>query len=144
MLDEVVQPFLNDESINITTIMHPISNVDDLHDPGFVKVVVDRAGFALYFSRSLIPYPRTDEPHGVYEHVGLYAYRSEFLQTIAALPPTPLERVESLEQLRVLEHGYRIRVVETACRDTEFTGFSVDTADDLARAEAMLRERGLE
>ncbi len=144
MIDEVVEPFLDDESINMTTVMHPISRAEDIEDTACVKVVVDRAGFALYFSRSLIPYPETDEPHGVYEHVGLYAYRAGFLHKIANLPPTLLERVESLEQLRVLEHGYRIRVVETACRDNEFSGFSVDTADDLARAEAMLRQRGLE
>jgi 3-deoxy-manno-octulosonate cytidylyltransferase (CMP-KDO synthetase) len=79
----------------------------------------------------------------VYEHVGLYAYRRDFLQRLAQLPPTPLETIESLEQLRVLEHGFRLRVIETRCRDHGFSGFSVDTAEDLVRAEAMLRERGL-
>jgi len=144
MIEEVVQPLLDGASVGMSTLMHPISSPDDLQDPGVVKVVVDRAGFALYFSRSLIPYPRDAEPHDVYEHVGLYAYRREFLLKIAELAPTPLEKVEALEQLRVLEHGYRIRVVATACRDNEFSGFSVDTSADIARAEAMLRERGLE
>jgi len=144
MIEEVVQPLLDDESINMSTLMHPISRPEDFQDPGVVKVVVDRAGFALYFSRSLIPYPRTAEVHRVYEHVGLYAYRREFLLKIAELPPTLLEKVEALEQLRVLEHGYRIHVVATGCQDNELSGFSVDTSADLGRAEAMLRERGLE
>ena len=144
MIDEVVEPLLDDASIGMSTLMHPIYTDEDLEDPGVVKVVVDRAGFALYFSRSLIPYPRDGEPHEVYEHVGLYAYRREFLLKIAELAPTPLEKVEALEQLRVLEHGYRIRVVATQCEDNEFSGFSVDTPADIARAESMLRERGLE
>ena len=144
MIDEVVEPLLDDASIGMSTLMHPIYTDEDLQDPAVVKVVVDRAGFALYFSRSLIPYPREAEPHEVYEHVGLYAYRREFLLKIAELAPTPLEKVEALEQLRVLEHGYRIRVVATQCEDNEFSGFSVDTPADIARAESMLRERGLE
>lgn len=144
MIAEAVQPLLDDESLPMSTLMHPISRPQDLQDPGVVKVVVDRAGCALYFSRSRIPYPRTAWPHRVYEHVGLYVYRREFLLMLAGLAPTPLEQVESLEQLRVLEHGYRIRVVETRCPDSEFGGFSVDTPADLERAEAMLRERGLD
>ena len=82
-------------------------------------------------------------PHNVFEHVGLYVYRRDFLLTLAGLSPTPLEQVESLEQLRVLEHGYKLRVVETRTPDHEFSGFSVDTAEDIDRAEQMLRERGL-
>jgi 3-deoxy-manno-octulosonate cytidylyltransferase (CMP-KDO synthetase) len=143
MIEEAVQPLLNDPAIEIATLMHPISKPHDLQDIGVVKVVVDRAGFALYFSRSLIPYPRQPIPHPVYEHVGLYVYRKDALLRIARLEPTILEQVESLEQLRWMEHGCRIRVVETHCRDHEFSGFSVDTQEDLDRAEAMLRERGL-
>lgn len=141
MIAEAVQPMIDDASLPMATLMHPIANPGDLHDPSVVKVAVDLAGFALYFSRSLIPYPRMPVPHTVYEHVGLYVYRREFLLKLARLEPTPLERVESLEQLRVLEHGYRIRVIETHAVDNEFTGFSVDTPADLDRAEAMLRER---
>lgn len=144
MIDEAVQPLLDDPSLPMATLMHPISKPEDLQDPGVVKVVVDRAGLALYFSRSLIPCPHKDVPHAVYEHVGLYVYRREFLLEVAGLEPTLLEQVESLEQLRWLEHGHRIRVVETQCADNEFSGFSVDTAEDLTRAEAMLRERGLD
>lgn len=143
MIDEAVQPLLDDPALPMATLMHPVHRPEDLQNPSVVKVVVDLAGNALYFSRSLIPYPRQNVPHRVFEHVGLYVYRRDFLLTLAGLAPTPLEQVESLEQLRVLEHGYELRVVETRARDHEFTGFSVDTAEDLERAEQMLRERGL-
>jgi len=144
MIDEAVQPLLEDASLEVATLMHPITEAKDLEDTGVVKTVVDRAGFALYFSRSLIPYPEKQAPHKVYEHVGLYVYRRDFLLKIAQLEPATLEQVESLEQLRWLEHGYRIRVVETACSDNAFSGFSVDTQEDIERAEAMLRQRGIE
>ncbi len=141
MIEEVVLPLTSDTALPMATLMYPIQREEDLQDIGVVKVVTDLAGNALYFSRSLLPYPRTSRPHPVYEHVGLYAYRRDFLFKLASLSPTPLEEVESLEQLRVLEHGYRIRVVETQSRDQAFAGFSIDTLDDLERAESMLRER---
>ncbi len=143
MIDEGVQPLLDDDSLKICTLMHPILKDEDLQDPGVVKIVADLQWNALYSSRSLIPYPNTDISHTVYEHIGLYVYRKDFLLHLSSLPPTPLERIESLEQLRVLEHGYRLRVVETQTRDNEFHGFSVDTEQDILRAEAMLRERQL-
>lgn len=143
MIDEVTQPLLDDPALPMATLMHPITRPEDFANPGVVKVVVDRAGNALYFSRSLIPYPQRNVAHPVFEHVGLYAYRRNFLLTLATLAPTPLEQSESLEQLRVLEHGYKLRVVETRTEDHEFSGFSVDTEADLLRAGAMLRERGL-
>lgn len=143
MISEAVQPLLDDPALPMATLMHPVHRPEDLANPAVVKVVTDRAGNALYFSRSLIPYPRQTLPHAVFEHVGLYVYRRDFLLKLAQLAPTPLEQIESLEQLRVLEHGYKLRVVETRTADHEFTGFSVDTAEDLIRAEQLLRERGL-
>jgi len=144
MIEEAVQPLLDDPLLEMATLMHPVTRPEDFEDTGVVKTVVDLAGNALYFSRSLIPYPQKGDPRRVFEHVGLYAYRRDFLLMLAELPPTPLEAIESLEQLRVLEHGYTIRVVETKCADNAFSGFSVDTPEDLERAEAMLRERGLD
>lgn len=144
MIAEAVAPLVADRQLSMATLMYPISRPADLSDPAVVKVVVDRRGNALYFSRSLIPYPQKDVPHSVYEHVGLYVYRREFLQQLAKRPPSALEQIESLEQLRVLEYGDSIRVIETACHDRAFTGLSIDTAEDLARAEALLRERGLD
>jgi len=143
MIEEAVQPLLDEPDLEMATLMHPIHDPKDLADPGVVKTAVDLKGNALYFSRSLIPYPHKDVPHAVYEHVGLYVYRREFLLRLAQLEPTPLEQIESLEQLRVLEHGHRIRVMVTACEDNAFSGFSIDTQEDLERAEAMLRERGM-
>jgi 3-deoxy-manno-octulosonate cytidylyltransferase (CMP-KDO synthetase) len=144
MIEEAVRPMVDDPELPMATLMHPISRPEDMQDPSVVKVVVDHQGFALYFSRSLIPYSRMDVPHPVYEHVGLYVYRRDFLVQFSRLRPTLLERVESLEQLRALENGHRIRVVESRCADHEFVCFSVDTPEDLARAESMLRKRGLE
>ena len=143
MIEEAVQPLLDDPSLEMATLMHPIHRPEDLQNTGVVKTVVDLAGNALYFSRLPIPYPQKGGPWRVFEHVGLYVYRRDFLIKLARLEPTPLEQIESLEQLRVLEHGYRIRVVETACADNEFGGFSIDTPEDLERAEAMLRDHGL-
>lgn len=142
MIDESVQPLLDDPELPMATLIHPIHKAEDLSDPGVVKAVVDLNGDGMYFSRSLIPAPHNQIAHQVYEHVGLYVYRREFLITLAGLPQTVLERVEGLEQLRVLEHGYKLRCVVTACQDNELSGFSIDTPEDVARGESMLRERG--
>jgi 3-deoxy-manno-octulosonate cytidylyltransferase (CMP-KDO synthetase) len=144
MIEEAVAPLLADKTLPMATLMHEIHGAEALADPGVVKAVVDLEGNALYFSRSLIPYPHNEVPHGVYEHVGLYVYRKDFLLKLASLPPTLLERVEGLEQLRVLEHGHKLRVVVTSCQDNEFAGFSIDTEEDVRKGEEMLKERGLE
>ncbi|HOJ33744.1 MAG TPA: 3-deoxy-manno-octulosonate cytidylyltransferase [Candidatus Hydrogenedentes bacterium] len=143
MVEEAVRPLLEDPSLKMTTLMHPITHPESLHDPSVVKVVTDLKGNALYFSRSLIPFPRESVVHQVYEHVGLYVYRREFLLALTQLPQSVLEQVESLEQLRVLEYGFPLRVVQTKTLDHEFSGFSVDTQQDLERAEQMLTERGI-
>jgi 3-deoxy-manno-octulosonate cytidylyltransferase (CMP-KDO synthetase) len=144
MIDEAVGPLLDEPSLPMSTLIHPIDRREDLQDPGVVKAVIDIHGNGMYFSRSLIPAPHNDVVHQVYEHVGLYVYRREFLMTLAQLPQTPMERVEGLEQLRVIENGYRLRCVITACEDNELSGFSIDTAEDVQRGESMLRKRGLQ
>ncbi len=143
MIDEIVTPLLQDPSIPMGTSAYPITREEDYANPAVVKVVTDLNDFALYFSRSLIPYPRMKTGIPVYDHIGIYVYRRDFLRTLANLNPTPLEREESLEQLRVLEHGYRIKVVKTSCQDCGFAGFAVDTPEDVRRAEQLLAERGL-
>lgn len=135
-LDELVEPFASDQDLPMSTLCRRIEEARSLHDPNVVKVVVNRAGDALYFSRSLIPYPRRPERHAAREHIGVYAFRKEFLLEFARLEPTALEAAEGLEQLRALEHGRRIRVVETR----SYVGLSVDTPADLARAEAFWQE----
>jgi len=140
MIDEIVTPLLEDPGIPLCTSMHEVTEPEDFSNPNVVKVVVDRAGFALYFSRSLIPFPRHAEGHRVFEHIGIYAYRRDFLLEFSRLPPTPLEKSESLEQLRALEHGHRIRVIETR---QPYIPLSVDTPEDLEKARELARTRGV-
>ncbi|MEA3478589.1 MAG: 3-deoxy-manno-octulosonate cytidylyltransferase [Bacteroidota bacterium] len=140
MIDEAVHPMLEDTSVQMSTLKIRIKE-EDYSDPAVVKVVVDAYDFALYFSRSLIPYPRDEVAVNVYEHVGLYVYRKDFLLMISELPQSYLEKIEMLEQLRVLEKGFRIKVVETKSKHA--AGVSVDTPDDLARVEKLIREQNL-
>ena len=135
MIDEAVQPMIDNPEIQMSTLKREIEK-DEFDDPGVVKVVVDDENFALYFSRSLIPYPRYDKNLHVYEHVGLYVYRKDFLLKISKMPQGHLEKIESLEQLRVLEKGYKILVVETKMDRT--AGISVDTPEDLKKVEKII------
>jgi 3-deoxy-manno-octulosonate cytidylyltransferase (CMP-KDO synthetase) len=135
MIDQVAGAFLADPSVVMATLGHQLDPERDANNPNVVKVVVDLSGRALYFSRAPIPYPRTHAPtgHSVYRHVGIYGYRREFLLKLAGLPRSPLEQRESLEQLRALEHGYPIHVVETT-----FPSVSVDTQEDLERVRQLM------
>jgi 3-deoxy-manno-octulosonate cytidylyltransferase (CMP-KDO synthetase) len=138
MIDEVVQPLIDEPELPMSTLCVPIREEEQLHDPNVVKVVFDGRGYALYFSRSLIPYPRTRAGFQAYEHLGLYAYRNTFLTTYVALPQSRLEITESLEQLRVLEAGYRLKVVVSA---HPYDGMSVDTPEDLEQVRRIIRAR---
>jgi 3-deoxy-manno-octulosonate cytidylyltransferase (CMP-KDO synthetase) len=135
MIDEAVAPFLADSALDMGSLRRAITDPNDLVDPNVVKVVVDRNEFALYFSRAPIPYQRLHDGTEMraFKHVGLYVYRREFVVRLAAMPPTPLERSEMLEQLRALEHGHRIKVVETA-----FDSIGVDTPADLERVRRLV------
>ena len=130
-LDAVATPMLADPGIDMATLATPIADLEEFRNPTKVKVVCDAAGNALYFSRSPIPYPRDLEgvPQGALRHIGIYAYRREFLLKFASLAPGKLEQLEKLEQLRALENGYRIRVVASVSPQLE-----IDTAEDLDRA----------
>jgi 3-deoxy-manno-octulosonate cytidylyltransferase (CMP-KDO synthetase) len=112
MLTELISPYLAGEKPEMTTLAYPLS-ADRYKDPGAVKVITDLHGNAIYFSRAPIPFYRTQTSAPVYNHMGLYAFRRDFLLHYQTLPATPLEKVESLEQLRVLEHGFKIRVCHT-------------------------------
>jgi len=141
MIDEAVQPMLDDPAIKMSTLKTKIGE-EDYSDPAVVKVVVDEEDNALYFSRSLIPYSRDKVAVDVYEHVGLYVYRKDFLLEISKMPQTALEKIEMLEQLRVLEKGYKIKVIETKC--DSISGISVDTPEDLAKVEKLINELNLD
>ena len=140
MINEAVQPMLDDISIQMSTLKTKIDE-EDYTDPAVVKVVVDENDFALYFSRSLIPYSRDKVEVEIFEHVGLYVYRKDFLLTISKLPQTSLEKIEMLEQLRVLEKGYKIKVIET--KSDSISGISVDTQEDLFKVERIMKEMNL-
>ena len=135
MIDQVIAPLLSDRSLPMATLAARLTDEDELRDPGVVKVVTDRQGRALYFSRSLIPYPRDPEAAAdLYgKHIGLYAYRQEFLIEFASRDPSPLERAEGLEQLRALEYGARIQVMLT-----EYDSVAIDTPEDLEMARRLL------
>jgi 3-deoxy-manno-octulosonate cytidylyltransferase (CMP-KDO synthetase) len=143
MIDQAVSPFDSDATLLMATLRRRIDDPADLTNPSVVKVVVDRDGYALYFSRAPLPFVRAGVsglpgPGGGpvhYKHFGLYVYRREFLLAFARLAPSPLEQAEALEQLRALEYGFRIRTVETSCDSIE-----VDTPEDLARARRLAME----
>ena len=138
MIDEAVEPLLDDPGLPMSTLMQKITDPRDFDNPNVVKVVTDSKGCALYFSRSRIPYSRSGESIVLFEHIGLYVYRKDFLCLLAVLSPTRLEKIESLEQLRVIENGYKIKVIETARISSELSGFSVDTPEDLDRINEIL------
>jgi 3-deoxy-manno-octulosonate cytidylyltransferase (CMP-KDO synthetase) len=149
-IEAVIVPLLTDPMLEMSTVCIAIADRSDYDNPNVVKVVTDRTGRALYFSRAPIPYIRGGPPAGgsaggappeggpygfsrSFKHIGLYGYRRTFLLKFAMLSQTPLERAESLEQLRALEHGYRIQTVET-----RFDSIGVDTPEDLERVRRQL------
>jgi len=136
MIDTVAQVLLDDASISIATLMKKIEDPEDLNDPHVVKVVVDKNNFALYFSRAAIPHlainSEVKTPH-FYKHIGLYGYTKDFLFTYKNLSNSKLEELEKLEQLRILEHGYKIKIVET-----QFDTYGVDVPEDLEQVRKLI------
>ncbi len=150
-IDLMLSPMLSEEAVLVSTLMMRIKIAEEMFDPNITKVVVDRQGNALYFSRAPIPYNRDEWPQGGlkkeggdfpqdtsimgYKHMGLYAYRKSFLMEFSRLNPSKLETLEKLEQLRILENGISIRVVET-----DKNSIGVDRKEDLAAVEKMLSD----
>ena len=134
VIDELAQEFLNDTALQMASVMS-IMDTEDYQNPNAVKVVTDLNNNALYFSRSLLPYPRVAGKANVYKHIGIYAYKKDFLLKFAKLEPTPLEQSESLEQLRALENGYKIKMIKTK---SKFIG--VDSIEDLQTVNELLRK----
>ncbi|AWG26963.1 3-deoxy-manno-octulosonate cytidylyltransferase [Flavobacterium kingsejongi] len=135
-LEQVLSVFRNDgeKKIDLASLMREITIPEEIDNPNNVKVVVDQNGLALYFSRSVIPFPR-DTNAGVryFQHIGIYAFRKEALMDFSRLPMKSLEASEKLEQLRYLEYGKKIKMVETT-----HVGIGIDTAEDLEKARKML------
>ena len=145
MIDETVQALFDDETVQVSTPVKKITSAEEVGNPNIVKVVLDENNFALYFSRSVIPHQCPGEnpstrggsltDHLYYKHIGLYVYRKDFLLTFTQWEPSPLERAEELEQLRILEHGHRIK-----CVITEHDSFSIDTPEDFERLKSVMKQ----
>jgi 3-deoxy-manno-octulosonate cytidylyltransferase (CMP-KDO synthetase) len=136
-LAKVIEVFKNDldKKVDLASLMREITDEDDINNPNNVKVVVDQNGFALYFSRSVIPYPREKNVGVRYmQHIGIYAFRKQALLDFYSLPMQSLEASEKLEQLRYLEFGKRIKMIETT-----HVGIGIDTPEDLEKARRMIK-----
>jgi len=148
IIDKAIRPLLTDDTLSMSTLMTRIEDVKDWLNPHIVKVVVNQKGFALYFSRSPIPFPRDLQinrlewnpfgtrrplPKKVFKHIGVYVFRRKFLLHFTRMKPTPLEKLEKLEQLRALENGHRIKVIAV-----NYEPICVDTPEDLNKVKAFL------
>ncbi len=138
-VDEAIRVLQDNPQINISTLGCPLKSEDEWGNPSAVKILVDSEMNAIYFSRSKIPFFRDSRFHPIHEllkHIGVYVFRKKFLMQFLEWKETPLEKIEKLEQLRVLEHGHKIRVVKT-----EKNSFGVDTPEDVAYIEALIRKK---
>jgi 3-deoxy-manno-octulosonate cytidylyltransferase (CMP-KDO synthetase) len=139
-LDDVVRPFFDEPDISMSTLAFKIVRKEEITNPKHVKVIFDQSMFALYFSRSPIPFGRDRDIHfDTYRHLGVYAYTRKYLDIFRKLPEGRLEQIEKLEQLRALEYGHKIKIVLT-----EYDSPEVDIAEDVGRVEEIVRRRGIE
>ncbi|HEY4532558.1 MAG TPA: 3-deoxy-manno-octulosonate cytidylyltransferase, partial [Fusobacterium sp.] len=137
MIDMIIEAFQK-ENLCMCTLKHKLQTWEEVENPNQVKVVTDKNDYALYFSRSVLPYPRKKNLALYYKHIGIYGYTREFVSEYASMEPTDLETSESLEQLRVLENGYKIKVLETSHQS-----IGVDTQEDLEKVCQWIQERGI-
>lgn len=133
VIDSIVRPLMDDPSLAMSTAKFRLTDPEQIKEASVVKVITDENDNALYFSRAPLPYPRNSQSAVYWKHIGLYGYRYEFLLKFIELPQTMLELSESLEQLRALGYGYRIKVIEVAA-----DSIGVDTPDDLERVRRIL------
>src|SRR3989339_510576 len=143
MIDQAIEPLWIDKKVNLSTLARRITNVEEMKSPAVVKVVFDYHNYAMYFSRSPIPFVRDARTNlekvqsaDIYKHIGLYVYRRETLLKFTTLKPTDLEQIEKLEQLRFLENGFKMKIVVT-----EYDSLSVDTPRDLELARRFLERQ---
>ena len=135
-LEKLIKSF-DDKNVNVASLMSIITDDKDIINPNIVKVVCDINTYAIYFSRSVIPFNRDSISDIVYyKHIGVYAFRPDLLKIYVSLPPGKLENIEKLEQLRLLENGYKIKMIET-----DYSGIGIDTIDDIKTAEKMIFDR---
>lgn len=138
MINSIIDSFIEDNTIPMSTLKYKLTDMAEIENPNAVKVVTDKNDFAIYFSRSVIPYPRNLNMNNYYKHVGIYGYKRDFVMEYAKMASTSLELSESLEQLRVLENGYKIKVLETP-----YKIIGVDTQEELERVREYITKNGL-
>jgi 3-deoxy-manno-octulosonate cytidylyltransferase (CMP-KDO synthetase) len=138
MINSLINPFIEDADLKMATLKFKLDNIEDINNPNIVKVITDNNNYAIYFSRSPIPYPRHMDMGNYYKHIGIYAYEREFLLGYSKLKQTSLEISESLEQLRVLENGYKIKVIETKNKI-----IGVDTKEDLEKLVEYINKKNI-
>ncbi|MGY0395076.1 3-deoxy-manno-octulosonate cytidylyltransferase [Fusobacterium sp.] len=138
MINSIINSFKEDESIPMSTLKYKLETMEDIENPNYVKVITDKNGYAIYFSRSVIPYPRKLNLQNYYKHVGIYGYKRDFVIEYAKMEPTALELSESLEQLRAIENGYKIKVMETP-----YKILGVDTQEELEKVREYIDKNGI-
>ncbi|MEO8515068.1 MAG: 3-deoxy-manno-octulosonate cytidylyltransferase [Ignavibacteria bacterium] len=134
-IDKAIEPLVKDRAVNVSTLCYKISDSKEINNPNIVKVVFDKDNFALYFSRNSIPFNRDNTKTDYFKHIGLYVYRKDYLMKLIKIKPTRLELAEKLEQLRILESGEKIKLIET-----NIDSHSVDTPADLKKIKRLIRQ----
>lgn len=138
MINSLIEAFKKEPSLIMGTLKHKLHTMNEIENPNVVKVVTDKNDYAIYFSRSIIPYPRNLNICNYYKHIGIYGYKSTFVKEYSELEKTSLESSESLEQLRVLENGYKIKVLETT-----YEIIGVDTEQDLFKVREYIKNNNI-
>lgn len=137
MIEQAIQPFYTNEDLLMSTLKKKINNLNEIHNPNVVKVITDKNGYAIYFSRAMIPYKRDGNAleEDYFKHIGLYVFKKDFLLKYSKLKNSKLEKSEALEQLRAIENGYKIKVVNTT-----FDTVGVDTPEDLEYVRELMQK----
>lgn len=138
MINSLIDSFKVEKDLKMSTLKHKLHSWEDIENTNFVKVVTDKNDYAIYFSRSVIPYPRNKNIENYFKHVGIYGYKRDFVLDYFKMESTPLENSESLEQLRVLENGYKIKVLET-----NFEVIGVDTQEELEKVRLHIKNNNI-
>ena len=138
MINSLIETFKENKDLKMATLKHKLLDKEEIENPNNVKVVCDKNDYAIYFSRSVIPYPRKNENIAYFKHIGIYGYKRDFVIEYSKMSATPLEETESLEQLRVLENGYKIKVLETT-----HSLIGVDTQENLEQVITFIRKNNI-
>lgn len=138
MINLLIDAFIKEKDLKMGTLKYKLNSMEEIKNPNSVKVITDKNDYAIYFSRAVIPYPRKENLNNYYKHIGIYGYKREFVLEYSKMNPTPLEQSESLEQLRVLENGYKIKVLETP-----YKIIGVDTEEELLKVCDYIRKNNI-